>query len=108
MLSTSTASDPLRQAAPSTQPSQDSRLAVFQKEKADLIETLNSHKVALSSSEMALSNETIAGKDMVSALGAFEKRVEHLKTESDPLNEVSHDLMQKKPFRLLEQPQQNA
>lgn len=57
---TSSASKPLAQKVPSTQTTQDPRLAVLRKEKADLLHDLNSHKTALNTSKRAL--ELVGGK----------------------------------------------
>lgn len=100
----STASDLLRQAALSTQPTHDSPVPVLQKDRADLTEALNSHRTALSSSKYALGEKNIACSAMVSSLSAFEKQVKHLRVGNDSLKEVNQELRQK-IFPLLRTPQ---
>lgn len=90
-----TASALVRQAVPSTQPTQDSTLAFFAKEKADLKEALNSHKPALVNSKNALEEESRTCRAIVSALQALQELVQHLKAENAFLKECNHELMPK-------------
>lgn len=93
--SASTASDPFCQAPSSTQLTQNSRLAVLQKEKADLIKALNSHKTVLNNSNRSPEEETIPHIATVSCLRTVEKRAHHFEAENASLTEVSHEFIQK-------------
>lgn len=72
-LSAGISRNSVRQAAFSTDPTQNSRLAVLHKEDADVKEALISRKT-------------------VSALGEFEKRVQHLEDENSSFKEFNHEL----------------
>lgn len=78
----------------------------MQDEKADLPETLNSHKVALNNTQKTFEKKIMYRGATVLAFGALEKEVSDLKAESLNVKELNHGLMNKSRFSSSERVQQ--
>lgn len=107
-LFTNTASELFFQAALLAQLTQNSRIAVFQKRKADVMETENSRKNGFDNGINALEEETIAWKAIISAVCAVKKRVQRHDAELVSFKEVSHETLRKSPSALLQHFRQKA